>query len=144
MDEIKKFWSETMEMTEARWIVAIAGLVICVATAFYVVKFLRDMALGKVENSASYMGNFQRLREEGKLDDDEFAKLAQVLPKETSPETSKEISKLLGGQVAGLAAGLPDNNTPDFTVDDSNEDDGLPDPSTGEGTDDHSAGESAT
>ena len=81
MESIKQFWSETMEIQEARWIVAIAGLVICVAAGFYVVRLFRDMALGKTDEPSSYISEFQKLRDEGKLDDEEYSKLAKAIPK---------------------------------------------------------------
>lgn len=88
MDSIKKFWSETMEIPEARWIVILAGLVISVAVAYYVVKLFRDMAMGVTPDPTSYISDFQRLREEGKLNDAEYAKLAQSIPK-TIPQVEE-------------------------------------------------------
>jgi hypothetical protein len=81
MEAITKFWSETMEIREARWIVVLSGLVICVAIAYYVVKLFRDMALGVSVDPSSYISDFQRLRDQGKLDDEEYAKLAKSIPK---------------------------------------------------------------
>ena len=81
MDAIKKFWSETMEIPEARWIVAVSGLVVCVAVAYYVVKLFRDMATGKSSEPADYISEFQKLRDEGKLDEEEFSRLAKSIPK---------------------------------------------------------------
>ncbi len=81
MEALKKFWSETMEIPEARWIVALSGLVICLAVAFYVVKLFRDMATGKTSEPANYISEFQKLRDEGKLDEEEFSRLATSIPK---------------------------------------------------------------
>ncbi len=81
MEELKRFWTETMEIREARWIVIISGLVICVSIAYYVVKLFRDMATGKSMESANYISEFQRLRDQGKLDDEEFSRLAKSIPK---------------------------------------------------------------
>lgn len=92
MDSIKTFWSETMEIPEARWIVILAGLVISVAVAYYVVKLFRDMAMGVSTDSTSYISDFQRLRDEGKLNDEEYSKLAQAIPK-TIPQIEKSESK---------------------------------------------------
>jgi hypothetical protein len=88
MEEIKTFWSETMQMSEARWIVAITGLVVCVAIAFYVVKLFRDMAMGKTVDPASYISDFQKLRDEGKLDEEEYARLAKAIPKDIAAVVS--------------------------------------------------------
>jgi hypothetical protein len=87
MEELKKFWSETMEIPEARWIVAISGLVIGLAIAYYFVKLFRDMALGRVEDPTSYITEFQRLRNEGKLDDEEYSRLAKAIPKQLRTES---------------------------------------------------------
>ena len=89
MESIKKFWSETMEIPEARWIVILSGLVICFAVAFFVVKMFRDMATGKTVEPSSYISDFQRLRDEGKLDDEEYSRLAKSIPK-TIPEDLKD------------------------------------------------------
>ena len=77
-----------MEIREARWIVALSGLVICVAIAYYVVKLFRDMATGKSLEPANYISEFQRLRDEGKLDEEEFSRLAKSIPKPI-PESLK-------------------------------------------------------
>lgn len=90
MEELKKFWSETMEIPEARWIVAITGLVIGLAVAFYFVKLFRDMALGNSEDPTSYITEFQKLRNEGKLDEEEYSRLAKAIPKQTLAELGDE------------------------------------------------------
>ncbi|MFK7768337.1 MAG: hypothetical protein AB8B55_14030 [Mariniblastus sp.] len=86
METIKKFWSETMQIPEARWIVAVAGLVIVASVGFYLVKLFRDMALGKAPDPSSYITEFQRLRDEGKVDEEEYAKLTQSIPKNMDPD----------------------------------------------------------
>jgi hypothetical protein len=80
MESINKFWSKTMEIPGAGWIVAFSGLVICVAVAYYVLMLLRDMATGKTVEPTSYIGDFQKLRDEGKLNDEEYTKLAKSIP----------------------------------------------------------------
>lgn len=90
MEEIKKFWSELMEIPEARWIVAITGLVMGLAIGYYFVKQFRDMALGRVEDPASYITDFQKLRNEGKLDEEEYSRLAKAIPKQTLSETDSQ------------------------------------------------------
>ena len=90
MEEIKKFWSETMEIPGAGWIVGISGLLIILMIAYYVVKQFRDMALGKVEDPTSYMTEFQKLRNEGKLDDEEYSRLAKAIPKQTLLELGSQ------------------------------------------------------
>ena len=87
MEKFKQFWAETMEIPEARWIVAIAGLVTCVCVAYYFVKFFRDMALGESSSEPiSIMTEFQKLRDEGKLDEEEYSKVKQTIPKQLPDE----------------------------------------------------------
>ena len=71
MESLKKYWSELMEIPEAKWIVLIAGLAIVVCSGFYIVKLFRDMALGGSSDPTSYITDFQKLRDEGKLNDEE-------------------------------------------------------------------------
>ncbi len=87
MDSIKKLWTETMQIPEARWIAIIAGLVILLAIAYYVLKSLREMAIGGEATPTDFISEFQKLRDEGKLDDDEFSRLAHSIP--TDPVSSK-------------------------------------------------------
>lgn len=91
-----------MEISEARWVVAIAGLLILVLTGIYCVKWVRDMALGVGGDSPAttedYLSEFQRLRDEGKLAPEEFAKVAGLEPEfepvdEGSVENTNESDK---------------------------------------------------
>jgi hypothetical protein len=81
---IREFWSQAMEIREARWIMTVAGLVVIVLVGFYVFKLFRDMALGNASfgpaESADFLTDFQKLRDEGKLNDDEYARLKQSIP----------------------------------------------------------------
>lgn len=87
MEELKQFWNETMEIPEARWIVAIAGLVICLCVAYYFVKLFRDMALGTNDSDpTSFISEFQKLRDEGQLDEEEYAKVKKTIPKQLPDE----------------------------------------------------------
>ncbi len=57
-------------------IVAIAGLIILCFTAYYFVMLFRDMATGgRPSEPTDYISDFRRLRDEGKLDDEEFKRL---------------------------------------------------------------------
>lgn len=86
MESLKKYWSDLMEIPEARWIVLITGLVVCVCVGYYIVKLFRDMALGGNSDPTSYITDFQKLRDEGKLDDEEYARLKQSIPKQLPEE----------------------------------------------------------
>ena len=76
-----------MEIPEAKWVVLIAGLAICICAGFYVVKLFRDMAMGNQSDTAySYITDFQKLRDEGKLDDEEYSRLKKSIPKQLPNE----------------------------------------------------------
>ena len=75
-----------MEIPGARWIVAGFGLITCILIAVYVVKAFRDMALGNSQSTTSYLEEFQRLRDEGKLDKEEYDRLKKSIPQELIPD----------------------------------------------------------
>ncbi len=68
-----------MQIAEARWIVWITLLVISILVALYVVMFFRNLAIGKNEGSTDYLSEFRKLKDEGKLDQEEFAKLKSAI-----------------------------------------------------------------
>lgn len=84
IEQIREFWNEAMEMREARWIVALFGLAVCVTVAVYVVKRFRDMAIGGSGDTVSHLTEFQRLHEEGKLDKEEYDRLKSTIPRNIS------------------------------------------------------------
>lgn len=87
MDSINQFWNEVMQIKEARWIVAALGLITCVLVAYYFVKLFRDMAYGGGIDAASDLPDFERLRREGKLNDEEYNRLKKSIPKNVLPGT---------------------------------------------------------
>lgn len=114
MDAIKKLWTETMQIPEARWIAIVAGLVILVAIAYFVLKSLREMAIGGEASPTDFISDFQKLRDEGKLDDDEFSRLAHSIPKDSvssKTEIKTEPETELGGKEEQAEAS---DETPDF------------------------------
>ena len=86
MKSLKSYWSELMEIPEAKWVVLVAGLAICICAGFYVVKLFRDMAMGSRSDPTSYITDFQKLRDEGKLNDEEYSRLKQSIPKQLPQE----------------------------------------------------------
>ena len=80
-DSIAKFWQETMEIPEARWIIWITLLVIFVLVGAYVAMYFRGQAKGGSQESTDYLSDFRKLKDEGKLDDEEFGRLKQAIPK---------------------------------------------------------------
>ena len=87
MDSIIQFWKQTMQIKEARWIVAAFGLITCILVAYYFVKLFRDMALGGGIDSASDLPDFEQLRREGKLNEEEYKKLKESIPRNVLPGT---------------------------------------------------------
>lgn len=106
MDSIFQFWNETMQIKEARWIVAAFGLITCVLVAFYFVKLFRDMAYGGGVSSAGELPDFERMRREGKLNDEEYQRLKKTIPKHVLP----------GSPISSESNDVQsvDTNSPDF------------------------------
>lgn len=81
---IREFWDQAMEIREARWILTATGFLVVILVGFYLFKLVRDMALGstshRVVDSAEFLTDFQKLRDEGKLNEEEYARLKQSIP----------------------------------------------------------------
>ena len=73
-----------MQIQEARWLAAAAGLLVVLLVGFYLFKMVRDMALGNTSfgsaESTDFLTEFQKLRDEGKVDDEEYKRLKQSIP----------------------------------------------------------------
>ena len=80
-ESIGKFWEETMEIPEARWIVWLTTLVILILVAIYVVMYFRGQATGRGIETTDYLSEFEKLKEQGELDDEEFSRLKSVIPR---------------------------------------------------------------
>jgi len=80
-ESIGKFWEETMEIPEARWIVWLTILVILILVAIYVVMYFRGQATGRGIETTDYLTEFEKLKEQGKLDEEEFSRLKSVIPR---------------------------------------------------------------
>lgn len=89
MEAIKTFWSRTMEIQEARWFIAFIGLVVCLIIAYYFIVLFRNMAIGESTHPTDYITEFQRLRDEGELNDEEYTRLAQAIPKHMHQESDE-------------------------------------------------------
>lgn len=70
-----------MEIPEARWIIWLTLLVIFVLVGTYVAMYFRGQAKGIIKEQADYLSDFQKLKDEGKLDDEEFGRLKQAIPR---------------------------------------------------------------
>ena len=84
MQSIREFWDQAMAIREARWVITAAGLLVLLLVGFYVFKLVRDMALGNSSfgsaESADFLNEFQKLRDEGKVNDEEYNRLKQSIP----------------------------------------------------------------
>lgn len=90
MDSIKTFWSKVMEMPEARLFIAFVGLAIGLIVVYYVVMLFRNMAIGGPVESVDYIAEFRQLRDEGKLDDEEYERLSKVIPTHLMSESNEQ------------------------------------------------------
>ena len=96
IESASKYWQETMAIPEARWIVILTILAILILIGVYVTMYFRGHAKGLGSEPADYLSDFRKLKDEGKLDEEEFGKLKRVIPKETEGET-KHVSGLPSG-----------------------------------------------
>jgi len=78
-NSVDSMWNQLMTMPEARWIIWITCLAISILVAVYVVTLFRNMAIGTTEISEDPLMEFRRLRDEGKMDDKEFASVKSVM-----------------------------------------------------------------
>ena len=70
-----------MEIPEARWIIWLTLLVILILVGTYVAMYFRGQAMGIVKEKSDYLSDFRKLKDEGKLDEEEFGRLKQAIPK---------------------------------------------------------------
>ena len=94
---IREFWDQAMAIREARWIMAAAGLLVVLLVGFYVFKLLRDMALGNTSfgsaESTDFLTEFQKLRDEGKVNDEEYKRLKQSIPNVHSEDNGSPLNE---------------------------------------------------
>ena len=70
-----------MEIPGAGWIIGIAGLIILLCVAYYCLNLLRNMATGQTADGISdHLADFRRLRDEGKLGEDEYERVTNSIP----------------------------------------------------------------
>ena len=80
MNRISELWDKLMAIPMAGWIVSFAGLAILLLVAFYVVGKLRTMALGEAEESVNHLSDFEQLKNQGMLSDEEFKRVKAIAP----------------------------------------------------------------
>lgn len=70
-----------MAIPEARWVIWLSVLAILIVIAIYVVTYFRGQATGQSSERIDYLSEFEKLKEQGKLDEEEFGRLKSVLPR---------------------------------------------------------------
>lgn len=80
MDALQQWWVGVMEVPGARWIVWGSLLAALLLTAFYILQFIRNLAVGSSGTSHDHLGEFRKMRNAGKLDDSEYKRLTGVIP----------------------------------------------------------------
>lgn len=79
-ESIRSFWSDINEIREARMVVWITILAIVLAVSIYAIKTIRDWLLGSHQPTTSdHLTRFRELREQGKINDEEFTRLRSTV-----------------------------------------------------------------
>jgi hypothetical protein len=94
---IRQFWVESMEIDAVRWVVWGTVLLMLLAVAIYVTGRLRSMFYDTAPDRQSYLGSFRDLRDQGLIEDDEYARLRKNL-------TGDDGEKQAGGREADRMA----------------------------------------
>jgi len=116
MQSIREFWDQAMAIREARWLVTVVGLVVILLVGFYLFKLVRDMALGNSSfgstESTDFLSEFQKLRDEGKVNDEEYKRVKQSIPNVHSEDKDSTPTKDSANdeQVEFLPDSEPDEN----------------------------------
>ncbi len=80
MQLLSEFWSDTLKIPEARWIFFGTILICAVLIAIYFSFFFRNLATGKKDRDPlELLTRFRELRDRGRLDETEYAKLKQAI-----------------------------------------------------------------
>ncbi len=92
LESLSEFWNETMQIDEARWVVWLTLLLILVLIAIYVALYFRNLALGINDGSSEDLSMFRKLKDEGKLDEQEFSDLKAAIPTDLPNKNTSEKS----------------------------------------------------
>lgn len=80
MNSISNLWEQLMAIPMAGWIVSFTGLAILLLIAFYVAGRLRTMALGQGDAPVNHLSEFEQLKNQGMLSDEEFRRVKAIAP----------------------------------------------------------------
>lgn len=78
-ESLQKSWNETMQITEARWVVWLTLLLVLVVTGVYLVKLFRDFAFGLRPSEADRINDLRNLKEIGALSEAEYRRAREAL-----------------------------------------------------------------
>jgi Zn-dependent protease with chaperone function len=91
LDSLREFWTDLTEIREARMVVWLTLLAIVLSIGIFVVKWIRDMFLGINQASPTdHLTGFRALREQGKIDDEEYQRLRSTVSKKVAPQIEPE------------------------------------------------------
>ena len=79
MQEIIKLWRSVSEIEGAGWVIGVVGALIIGWVGYYVIMLFRGMATG-VTQSTDLLNEFEQLKQQGKLSDDEFERVRASTP----------------------------------------------------------------
>lgn len=117
---ISEWWDQVIAIKEAQWIATAAGLLVVLLVGFYLFKLVRDMALGNTSfgsaESADFLTEFQKLRDEGKVNDEEYKRLKQSIPNVRSGDKDS-------ATIEDSASNAQGEFLPDFKPDDETDND---------------------
>jgi hypothetical protein len=92
-ESLKKFWNETMQITEARWVVWLTLLLVLVVTGVYLVKLFRDFAFGLRPSEADRINDMRTLKEIGALNDTEYRRAREAISQRSAGSEGSAGSK---------------------------------------------------
>jgi hypothetical protein len=78
-ESLKKLWTETIAIPEARGVIWGTLLLVLIVTGIYLVKFFRDFAFAARPSEADRINDMRKLKEIGALNDAEYRRAREAL-----------------------------------------------------------------
>lgn len=110
-ERLQKFWNETMQITEARWVVWLTLLLVLVVTGVYLVKLFRDFAFGLRPSEADRINDMRSLKEIGALSEAEYRRAREAISKNSLVSKGGGTTSNVGEGVAFRE--VSDDDTPE-------------------------------
>lgn len=92
-ESLKKLWTDTIAIPEARGVMWVALLLVLVVTGIYVAKFFRDFAFSARPSEADRINDMRKLKEIGALNDAEYRRAREALSNKVSETKSSSESE---------------------------------------------------